>query len=65
MILGLFLTIRMDVPRKDVITQFLLAIPVNATYSNIHWFAEVNTIMLPLCCILVTILDRLVWWHVT
>ena len=65
MIPELFFTIRMDVTKKGVISQFSSVIPVNATYSAIHWFAEVNAMMLPLCHIVVPLFDRLVWWNDT
>ena len=49
MILGLFLTVRMDVSKKYVIAQFFSVIPVNAAYSAMYWFTALNAKMLPLC----------------
>ena len=65
MVIGFFLTVRMDVSKKDVIYQFLLVILVNTTYSAMNWFAAMNAIILPLCRIVVPLFDRRVWWHAT
>ena len=49
MILGLFLTVRIDVSKKDVIAQFFSVITVNTAYSAMYWFTAVNAMILPLC----------------
>ena len=65
MILGLFLTVRMDVSKKYVIAQFFSVIPVHATYFAMHWFEAVNKMIHPLYCFVVPIFGGRVFWHAT
>ena len=57
--------VRMDDLENYLIGQFLLVIPVNATYLTMHWFAAVNAMMLPLYCIVVPLFGRRFWWNAT